>query len=158
MKFIKSEPMALQGLMHINGHVSYLLTCDSKASDDPEGYAESNIIAFYKNGELNIVNGYDIKSRTTLAKEIRKLAKSSLINETDKVVKSKLRMALAYLEGLNNANLSTQEGFDEMARYIFSYIEEEELQAEINDEESFIYVFHLHQEQMPHIHRFYKIK
>lgn len=78
MNFKEYEPMPINSLGHINSHVSYLLTCDSKADDDPEGYAEGNIIAYYKDDKLVIENGYDLKKRSSLAKEIRKKAKGSL--------------------------------------------------------------------------------
>lgn len=69
-----------------------------------------------------------------------------------------MRMELSYLEGLNDDNINTDEGFNEMVEYIKDYISNREAKATANKEETFIYVFHLHQEQMPHLHRFYKIK
>lgn len=157
MIFEKNEPMQLNSLSHINSHVSYLLTCDSKAKDDSEGLAVNNIIVYYDDdGELVIENGYDLKKRTSLAKEIRKMAKESLKNITDRCIQNNLRMELSYLTGLSDYHVNTDEGFQEMVNYIVDYIEKYEDECIRNNEKTFLYVFHLHQEQCPHLHRFYK--
>lgn len=158
MEFLHTEPMKLNSLTHLNAHVSYLLTCDSKADDDYNNYAEANIIAYYKDGELVITNGFDLAARTKLAKEIRKLAKDSLKSITDRMIKSKLRMDLSYLQNLEQRNFEEEEGFYEMFEYVANYIKEvENTEAIDNKQTSFLYVFHLHQNQCPHLHRFYKV-
>lgn len=157
MKFKEYEPMTINSLGHINSHVSYLLTCNSKADDDPEGYAEGNIIAYYKDNQLIIENGYDLKKRTALAKEIRKKANESLGSLSNRAVKSKMRTELSYLEGLTK-DVNTNEGFNKMVEHIEEFIYNREAIAKINKEETFIYVFHLHQDQMPHLHRFFRLK
>lgn len=157
MKFLHGEAQKLNSLMHVNAHVSYLLTCDSKAKDDINNYAEANVIAYYKNGELNIVNGFDLKKRTELAKEIRKLAKDSLKSVTDRVIQSKLRMELSYLQDLEDYHFEEESGFGEMVEFIADYIKKKEEEAIMCYETSFLYVLHLHQNQCPHLHRFYKI-
>ena len=157
MKFFKSDALTLNSIQHMNAHVSYLLTCDSKANDDRRGLAESNIIAYYKDDKLYVENGYSLNKRTSLAKYIRKIAKESLNSITDKEVKAKLRMELAYLEGLTQLNLDN-ESFQEMANCVFEYIQDMENDVGELGQETFLYVFHLHQNQCPHIHRFFKVK
>ena len=159
MNFKEYEAVQLNDLAHINGHVSYLLTCDSKASDDPNELAIGNIIAYYdKDNELIIENGYDLKKRTSLAKEIRKKAKDSLKSHTDRMIRSKLRMELSYLEGLTDDNFNTDEGFNDMVNYVVSFIERREKEGTEDGEQTFLYVFHKHQQQMPHVERFVIIK
>ena len=68
-----------------------------------------------------------------------------------------MRMELSYLCGLEESNLTTDYGFEEMVNYILNHINK--IEDNLNPgEQTFLYVFHLHQEQMPHLHRFYKIK
>ena len=157
MYFEQGEPLKINSLGHLYAHVSYLLTCDSKAENNNEDYAQGNIIAYYKDDELNVVNGLDLKARTALAKEIRKISRDSLTSKTDRAIQSKMRMELSYLCGLEESNLTTDYGFEEMVNYILNHINK--MEDNLNPgEQTFLYVFHLHQEQMPHLHRFYKIK
>lgn len=157
MKFEKSDALYLKSLSHINAHVSYLLTCDSKASDDIEGIAINNIIAYYRDNTLVIDSGYDLDKRTSLAKDIRKKAKESLRNLEEKTIQDNLRMELAYLTGLTRENFSTNKGFQDMAECVLEYIYNNEDEAERFREETFLYIFHLHQDQCPHLHRFFKV-
>lgn len=157
MKIEKSDALYLKSLSHVNAHVSYLLTCDSKTGDDIEGIAINNIIAYYRGNTLVIENGYDLDKRTSLAKEIRRKAKESLKDLNEKTIQDNLRMELAYLEGLTQENFSTNKGFHEMTQSVFNYINDNEDEVEKFGEETFLYVFHLHQDQCPHIHRFFKV-
>lgn len=157
MKFKKSDALYLKSLAHLNNHVSYLLTCDSRAKDDAEGLAQNNIIAFYRGNTLVIESAYNLDKRTALAKDIRKKAKDSLRDLSEKTIQDNLRMELAYLEGLTQENFFTQNGFQAMAECVLSYISNNEDDAERFGEETFLYVFHLHQDQCPHLHRFFKV-
>lgn len=157
MKFKKSDALYLKSLAHLNNHVSYLLACDSRAKDDTEGLAKNNIIAFYRGNTLVIESAYNLDKRTALAKDIRKKAKESLKNLEEQTIQDNLRMELAYLEGLTQENFTTKRGFEEMIECVLNYIYDNEDETERFGEESFLYVFHLHQDQCPHLHRLFKV-
>lgn len=157
MEFKKSDALYLKSLYHINNHVSYLLTCDSRTEDDTEGLAHNNIVAYYRENVLIVESGYSLDKRTALAKDIRKKAKESLKDLAEQTIQDNLRMELAYLEGLTRENFSTSKGFQNMAECVLNYISNNEDEAERFGEETFLYVFHLHQDQCPHLHRFFKV-
>ena len=157
MEFKKSDALYLKSLSHINNHVSYLLTCDSMTEDDTEGIAINNIIAYYKGNTLIVESGYNLDKRTILAKDIRKKAKESLRDLSEQTIQDNLRMELAYLQGLTKESFSTKRGFEEMIECVLDYVYRNEDETERFGEESFLYVFHLHQDQCPHLHRFFKV-
>lgn len=157
MKFEKSDALYLKSLSHLNNHVSYLLTCNSRAEDDTEGLAHNNIVAYYRGNVLIVESGCNLDKRTALAKEVRKKAKESLRDLSEQTIQDNLRMELAYLQGLAQENFSTKRGFEEMIECVLNYIYKNEDEAERFKEESFLYVFHLHQDQCPHLHRFFKV-
>ena len=45
-----------------------------------------------------------------------------------------------------------------MVNYVVSFIERREKEGTEDGEQTFLYVFHIHQQQMPHVHRFFRIK
>lgn len=157
MEFKKSDALYLKSLAHLNNHVSYLLTCNSKAEDDTEGLAHNNIVAYYRGNVLVVESGYSLDKRTALAKEIRRKAKESLKDLEEQTIQDNLRMELAYLEGLTQENFATKRGFEEMVECVLDYVYKNEDEIERFGEETFLYVFHLHQDQCPHLHRFFKV-
>lgn len=161
MRFLITEPIKISDIKHINAHVSYLMTCDSQLKNDIDGAAIKDLFIIKDlNNNYKILKGLDDKERCKIAKDIRKTAKESLNSLTDRMIQSKLRTQLIYIDGVNKRDLLSGESYEDVLDTITSFIDEYEVEANSNDEISFAYTFHYHQlnSDEPHIHRFFKIK